>query len=98
MTSAVHVLARFVAHEETAQELLDLLGSLLAPTRAESGCVRYDLWRSRSDERRFTLVEAWMNEESLARHLETPHLLHAKERFAVLLAEPLVLERFELIG
>jgi quinol monooxygenase YgiN len=98
MDQTTLVLAHFAACDKTADQLHDLLESLLTPTRAEAGCVMYNLWRSRADPRRFTLVEAWASDGALDRHLETPHLIDAKQRFPDLLAEPLRIERFDMIG
>lgn len=98
MQHGVRVLAHFVAHPERRGDLRTLLLSLLEPTRAEQGCVRYDLWQSRADADRFTLVEEWTDDACLDRHLAAPHLRDAKTRFPQLLAEPLRVDRFDLIG
>lgn len=98
MDGKTYVLAHFAATDQTADALHALLVSLLAPTRAEAGCLMYDLWRSRVDTRRFTLVEAWVSDEALDRHLEMPHLLDAKARFPALLAEPLRIDRYDMSG
>lgn len=98
MSQNVRVLAHFVAKPERCEDLLALLVSLLAPTRGEEGCLRYDLWRSRSDQDQFTLVEEWTDDGCLDRHLSAPHLQAAKVRLPGLLAQPLRIERCDLIG
>ncbi len=44
----VQVIARFVAREGKENQLRALLQSMLAPTRAESGCELYELYESDS--------------------------------------------------
>ncbi|MEA5614876.1 putative quinol monooxygenase [Nodularia spumigena] len=98
MQQHVRVLAHFVATPDQIEALRSLLVSLLEPTRAEEGCLQYDLWRSRTDPARFTLVEEWTDDGCLDRHLSAPHLEHAKGLFPGLLAEPLRIDRCDLVG
>jgi quinol monooxygenase YgiN len=48
--------------------------SLLAPTRAEAGCINYDLHESTETPGKFMFHENWTNEAALAAHLKTPHI------------------------
>jgi len=98
MTEQVYVLATFVARPGQEKSLDALLRGLLAPTRAETGCIRYDLWQNSEEPAEYTLVEQWESEAALDAHLETPHLQDALSRFDALLAEPLVLKKHRLIG
>lgn len=98
MNRPVHVIARFKARPERAADLAALVSGLLAPTRAEVGCVRYDLWRNKADPTELAMVEEWRSEADLDRHLETPHIAHAKERLPALLAAPLEIVRFDRLG
>lgn len=52
----------------------ELLLSLLVPTRAEAGCINYDLHESTETPGKFMFHENWTTEASLAAHLETPHI------------------------
>lgn len=97
MAEHVRVLAHFVGKPGSIEALHDLLVSLLAPTRAEAGCIMYDLWRSKENPASFTLVEEWTSEEALRVHLEMPHLVHAKSVFPTLLAEPLRIDLYTLV-
>lgn len=94
MQQHVRVLAHFVAKPSQ----VEALRSLLEPTRAEEGCLQYDLWRSRTETARFTLVEEWADDGCLDRHLSAPHLEQAKALFPGLLAEPLRIDRCDLVG
>ncbi len=98
MNRHVYVVARFFARPERVVELVTLVSGLLGPTRKEEGCIRYDLWRSASDPLELAMIEEWRSAADLDRHLETPHLEHAKERLPALLDKPLEITRFDLVG
>ena len=68
------VVAVIRARPETAAALLPMLESLVAPTRTESGCERYDLYRSIDDPLLFFFHEVWGSESDHRRHLGTPHV------------------------
>lgn len=93
----LHVIAILRAQPGAEEELRQLARGLLGPTRAESGCIRYELIADPEDRAELTFVETWESEAHLAAHLKTPHLQHARARYAELLAGELVLRRgFEL--
>ncbi len=54
--------------------LLEHLLSLAAPTRAEEGCLRYDLYRSPDRKHEFMRYEAWTTPDALEAHKKAPHL------------------------
>ena len=66
--------------EGSEQELLTELLSTTAPTRAESGNVRYDLYQSPTDKNLFMRFEVWRNGQALEDHKLTPHLKASFER------------------
>ena len=82
----VHVIARFVAHEGSDNQLKALLQGMLVPTRAESGCESYELYESDS-RGRFYLNETWESQAALDRHMATPHYERLKKTGAELLKE-----------
>jgi quinol monooxygenase YgiN/quercetin dioxygenase-like cupin family protein len=61
--------------EELKQELL----ALEAPTRAEPGCIAYDLYQS-PDKKQFMRFEVWRDAAALEAHKQTPHLKASFER------------------
>lgn len=56
--------------EELRAELLALVG----PTRAEDGCLRYDLHESTDDPDVFAFYEVWRDRAAHAAHDATPHV------------------------
>jgi quinol monooxygenase YgiN/quercetin dioxygenase-like cupin family protein len=62
--------------EELKQELLALEG----PTRAEPGCITYDLYQSPEKKNLFMRFEVWRSPEALEEHKQTPHLRASFEK------------------
>jgi beta-alanine degradation protein BauB len=66
--------------EGSEQDLLTELLSTSAPTRAEPGNVRYDLYQSPTNKNYFMRFEIWRNVQALEEHKVTPHLKASFER------------------
>jgi quinol monooxygenase YgiN len=94
----LHVIAMLRAKAGREDELRELALGLLAPTRAEAGCLRYELVEDPEDPANFTFVETWESETHLEAHLETPHLIHARQRYEELLEGQLELRKGLEIG
>jgi quinol monooxygenase YgiN/quercetin dioxygenase-like cupin family protein len=62
--------------EDIKRELL----ALTAPTRAEPGSIRYDLYQSPDRPNEFMRFEVWRDAAALERHKATPHLKASFER------------------
>jgi quinol monooxygenase YgiN/quercetin dioxygenase-like cupin family protein len=54
--------------------------SLSAPTRAESGCLQYDLYQSSANPHEFMRLEVWQSPAHLEAHKQTPHLRASFEK------------------
>jgi quinol monooxygenase YgiN len=66
--------------EGSEQDLLTELLSTTAPTRAEVGNLRYDLYQSTGNKNFFMRFEVWRNPQALEDHKLTPHLKASFER------------------
>jgi quinol monooxygenase YgiN/quercetin dioxygenase-like cupin family protein len=66
--------------EGSEKELMTELLSTTAPTRAEPGNLRYDLYQSPSNKNLFLRFEVWRNPQALEEHKATPHLKASFER------------------
>jgi quinol monooxygenase YgiN len=73
MTDPVKVVAVLTARPGAADRLRILLGGMLAPSRAEPGNLRYDLWQDRSEPERFFLDELYTDADAATAHRATPH-------------------------
>lgn len=73
MTNAVKIVATLTARPGKAAALRALLDSMLAPSRAEAGNLRYDLWQDQAEPGRFVLDELYTDAAAVAAHRETAH-------------------------
>ena len=58
-------------HEHLVQEELK---KLVEPTRAERGCLRYDLHQDHSAPTHFLFYETWESRELWQAHMSAPHI------------------------
>ena len=94
---SIRVVAHITARPETVDETRELLLSLIDPTRAEDGCVTYELMQNTADPTDFTFVEEWTSDAALDEHLETEHLKRTAARGAELFAAPPDIRRYKLL-
>lgn len=73
MTTPIKIVAILTARSGKAEALRDLLDSMLAPSRAEPGNLRYDLWTDEAEPERFVLDELYENAEAVAAHRASGH-------------------------
>jgi quinol monooxygenase YgiN len=92
----VRVIAKFVARKGEEKQLRELLRGMLAPTQAESGCKRYDLYESDS-KGRFYFYEIWESQVALDRHAASPHFKRLEQTSRELLQEPFEVNILEAI-
>lgn len=88
MTQTLRVTAMFRAKPGCEGALLAGLQSLIEATRAEVGCIRYDLHQHLSEPGVFLFYEEWRSQEDLELHFTQPHILRLREIMPDLLAEP----------
>ncbi len=79
---------------EKREELISLMRSFVAPTRAEIGCVEYQFHECADEPNTFMFYENWISQEALDLHLGMPYIRPMFERHAELLAAPPVLKRY----
>jgi quinol monooxygenase YgiN len=94
----LRVIARLRAKPGKENELRTLAVGLLAPTRKEAGCIRYELLVNEADPAELTFVEEWRDGAALDAHLATAHVEFAVRRCPDLLVGELDLRRFKLVG
>ena len=74
MQEILHVVAHIEAVEGQEDFVKSVLSGYCEPTRAEAGCLRYDLFQDKSNPRKFTFIEEWESEEHLQAHSQSEHL------------------------
>lgn len=85
-SSAVHVVARHFAKPEKVAEVRDILASLIPMSRAETGCLKYELFENTSDPTDFTFMETFASEAALALHAAAPYVVNLPSRLEGLIA------------
>lgn len=74
------VVAKLKAKNGCEEQLGELLRSLVGPTRAEQGCINYDLHRSHEDPSLFIFYENWESRPLWEAHMRSPHLVAFGEK------------------
>ena len=93
----VTVVATFKAKQGLEETVKDEITSLLGPTRAEPGCLNYDLHQSCDDKAVFMLYENWVSKEELDKHLAMPYLQAFLGKAPDLVAEPVDIALWEML-
>ena len=94
----VAVTALFQAKSGKVDELRSLLKTLVAPTRLEGGCIRYDLHENPDATGSFIFLEAWRSEPHLERHLASVHVQAFRAKVPDLIAAPPVITLWRQIA
>jgi quinol monooxygenase YgiN len=96
--SNVTVIARIRAKADRVQRVEEELRKLLAPTRAENGCIDFDMHQGATDPSLFLFHENWTSKAALEAHFETPHIKNWLRQAEGLLAEPLEVTLWNRVG
>ena len=75
--SELQVVATIPAKPEAADAIREALKALAEATRAEEGCLAYDLFESGSAPGTFVTVERWTDSAALDAHMAMPHVAAA---------------------
>lgn len=68
------IIAKLKAKPGSEDRLYEACRKLVAPTRAEEGCINYDMHRSIEDSGLVMFYENWETKPLWERHMESPHL------------------------
>ena len=94
----VTVVATFKAKPGMEGTVREAIEAVIALTRAESGCINYDLHQSTEDASIFMLYENWVSKKDLDEHLEMPYLQDIVARADDMLAEPIGIALYRMIS
>lgn len=72
--SELNVVATIPAKSGSEDVVRGLLVTLAEATRAEDGCLSYELFESAAAPGTFVTVERWRNQEDLDAHMRTEHV------------------------
>lgn len=82
------VVAKVTAKAGNGEQLYPILKTLIAPTRSEAGCRRYDLHRRLDNSDEFLFYEIWDSQAHLEAHLKSAHFIVAYGKAEAFLAGP----------
>ncbi|MCL9775327.1 putative quinol monooxygenase [Vibrio methylphosphonaticus] len=77
MTSLT-IVANIIANEDKIELVKTELLALIEATRAEEGCINYDLHQDNNNPAHFTFYENWTSPELLQAHLRSAHIAKYK--------------------
>src|SRR5215471_4464105 len=90
------VIAQVFARPENVASVRTVLKNMLGPTRAEKGCIAYDLHEVLGDAYQFVFFEIWESEAALEAHTRTPHY-QALELAQSMMTEPLKITKLRKV-
>ena len=68
------IIAKVLAKEDKRELVKSELLKLVEPTRAEEGCINYDLHQDEKNPNLFWFHENWTNRALLEKHMNSAHL------------------------
>ena len=98
MSVPVHVIARHFARPETIDDVRNILLELIGPSRAEPGCLKYELFQNEDAAADFTFVETFASDAALKAHAAAPYIANLGPRLAPLVARPSDVRRYLVIA
>lgn len=83
----VHVMAHVEARPESVEAARRVFDALLAPSRAEPGCIDYQVFEDGTQPGRFVTVECWADTTAFDAHMASAHVAAAFAAAQDLLAQ-----------
>jgi quinol monooxygenase YgiN len=80
MTEQLSIVAHLTARPGKVEDAKSFLLSLVPKTRAEPGCVDYDMHQDNVDPAKFTFYENWKDRGEWDKHMAMPHLVEFLRR------------------
>ncbi|MBR7119451.1 MAG: antibiotic biosynthesis monooxygenase [Lentisphaeria bacterium] len=83
----LHVIARIELVDGAQEKFLEVLEKYIPTVRSEEGCIRYEPCLDIESETRaqfVTIVEEWVDEAHLKKHLATEHMAQYRQEVAPL--------------
>lgn len=63
----------FIAKENSIEKMKELLSAMVEPSKAEDGCIFYDIFQYKNQKEKFMAVETWRDEKALDGHKASEH-------------------------
>lgn len=94
----VRVVAHLTAKQDKIEETRTALTAVIEPTRAEDGCILYELMQNNDDPTDFTFFEEWSSDAALDAHLRSDHIRALQSQADELFAAPPDIRRYTFLG
>jgi quinol monooxygenase YgiN len=78
----VFVVVKLIVKKGMEQEMVEGAAKPQELTRAEEGCLFYDLVVDKADPQKYYLVEKWTSQDALDKHGNQPHVQDIRAVFA----------------
>ena len=98
MSMPIHVIARHWARPETVDEVRRVLLELIESSRAEAGCLKYELLQNAENPTDFTFVETFASDDALKAHAAAPYIASLAPTLKDLVARPSEVFRYRAIA
>ena len=92
-----YVFVRLHAREGEESAVEEALREVTGPSREESGCLSFHMFRSVRDPRLFYIHSRWVDEAAFQEHARLPHTVRFLERVDALLDQPREVTRTEMM-
>lgn len=79
----------FIAKDGCEEEMKALLKTMVEASKAEKGCLLYEIFQLKQEPKKFVVIESWEDESALDGHKASDHYKHYKSHF-----EPFCAEKF----
>lgn len=93
----IKVVAKNIIKDGSADKAIDMLDEMVTKTRAEDGCIGYDLFQDVNDPNVITFIETWENNDKLSAHMESEHFKRIIPAVGELSVEPLAVNVYTQI-
>ena len=98
LTSEITLIAKISAKPGLEKIVWAELQALIDPTRAEPGCLQYDLHQSLNDQSSFLFVERWRSQADIDKHFDMPYLKALQAKESEILAQPVEITLWKSIS
>ncbi|MGZ5546049.1 MAG: putative quinol monooxygenase [Limisphaerales bacterium] len=79
-TNMIALAVTWMAHEGSEEKVADIFRKLQTASRAEPGCLFYEVHRHLKDKRRFFIYEQYLDDHAIDAHRNSPHFqLYVRE-------------------
>lgn len=90
----VHIVAHAIAREGEESRVQAYLEKLIGPTRAEPGCLRYELFVNKENPGDFVFLEEYESDNAFQAHMDSKHVNAAIADVVPLLGVPPDIRRY----